>query len=114
MALGVFCKNYLKLSQSHEVWVYTTSLRNSLSIKIWFRLWGVNLSGVVNYQHHQKVVSGTKYSNFSKAQGAFGIDVIVDDKPGVALECQAQGCKSIIVGPEDPNWENTVLNGLKC
>ena len=109
-ALGLL-KN---LVQAHEVVIYTTSLRKPFYVKLWFKLWGVSISQVINHDIHTKETQGTKYSGFTKSPQLFGIDVLVDDSEGVKLECDAQLCKSIIVKPNESNWVNIIESALKC
>lgn len=92
------------LSKTHEVCVYTTSLRSAFYIKAWFYFWGVKLHQVINNQIHTQRVANSKYSGFSKAPKVFGISVMVDDSLGVKIECEHQNCDSIIVEPTDNLW----------
>ena len=101
------------LAKHHEVWVYTTSLRNEFYLKAWFYFWGVKLNGVINNRIHTKRVVNTKYSKFSKAPELFGISVMVDDLPGVKIECDYQNCIAIIVHPKDNEWEIKVLREIQ-
>ena len=102
-----------ELAREHEIWIYTTSLRGRLYLKTWFSLWDVKLAGIVNKQIHDKRVAGSKFSSFSKAPSAFGISVMVDDLPGVKIECERQGCHAIIIAPSDDEWAVTVQRELK-
>lgn len=98
------------LCRQHEVWIYTTSLRRELNLKVWFKLWGVQITSVVNQQEHLQAVSGHHaYSRFSKAPGLFGIDLLIDDLPGVGIECTMQGCRSLILSPADDDWTDRVI-----
>lgn len=66
---------------------------------------GVKLSGVINQNLHDKVVKPIpKYSHLSKAPDAFGIDLHIDDLPGVGIECKNQKCKCIVLEPNDTDW----------
>ncbi|MCI5120756.1 MAG: hypothetical protein D3908_06110 [Candidatus Electrothrix sp. AUS4] len=96
------------LAAEHEVWIYTTSLRGTLYLKTWFSLWGIKLAGIVNKQIHDKRVAGSKFSDFSKAPALFGISVLIDDLPGVQIECELQGCHAIIIKPSDDDWFSVV------
>ncbi len=101
------------LSEDHEVWIYTTSLRSQFYIKTWLYFCGVRLSGVINSQVHLKRVAHSKYSGFSKAPALFGISLMVDDSLGVRMECEWQGCNSIIVKPTDDDWVAKVKNEMR-
>ncbi|WP_444995512.1 hypothetical protein [Aliikangiella sp. IMCC44359] len=98
-----------KLARNHEVWIYTTSLRKEFYLKMWFKFWGVRITSVVNQQEHNDAVKGNSvYSRFSKTPTLFGIDLLVDDLPGVEIECNTQGCESLIICPNDKNWTEKV------
>ncbi|WP_431686138.1 hypothetical protein [Hahella sp. NBU794] len=98
------------LAKDHEIWIYTTSLRKPWLVKAWFRLWGVRIGEVVNQDDHREAVAANqRYSRFSKAPRLFGIDLMIDDLPGVGIECERQGCRSVIVAPDDPEWVEKVL-----
>ncbi|WPD22965.1 MAG: hypothetical protein SD837_00080 [Candidatus Electrothrix scaldis] len=101
------------LAAEHEVWIYTTSLRGTLYLKTWFSLWGIKLAGIVNKQVHDKRVVGSKFSDFSKAPALFGISVLIDDLPGVQIECEHQGSHAIIIAPSDDDWTRIVREELK-
>jgi len=104
----------IELAQSHEIWIYTTSLRKESYLKVWFKLWGVKITSVVNQQEHKEAVKGNSvYSRFSKTPTLFGIDLLVDDLPGVEIECNTQGCESLIICPNDENWTEKVLAKIK-
>lgn len=45
----------------------------------------------------------------SKYPPAFGIDMLVDDSPGVVLEGQRYGFRVIQISPEDEQWVKKVL-----
>lgn len=103
-----------KIGTEHELWIYTSSLRSERAVKTWLFLWGVKVSTVLNLDGHNRAVSGDPvYSGFSKCPGFFGIDLLIDDSPGVAMECEQQGCKSLIIDPNDNNWSNKILEYLQ-
>jgi len=76
-----------------------------LYIKSWFRSLGVRLNYVINQSIHDNAVKqNVSYTRYSKAPRLFGIDLLVDDLPGVGIECEDQGCDFIIIHPADENW----------
>jgi hypothetical protein len=99
-----------------DVWIYTTSYRDPLYLRIWFLLLGVRLGGVVNQAIHDRVLAG-KLAEFkrngryppSKYPPAFGIDLLVDDLEGVRLEGKQYGFAVVRVAPDDPDWTARVL-----
>jgi hypothetical protein len=93
------------ISKKHELWIYTTSYRKPFYIKSWFRFLGIKLNYVINQTIHEKAVkTNIHYSRYSKAPKLFGIDLLVDDLPGVGIECKNQSCNYIIVHPSDEHW----------
>ncbi len=90
----------------HDVWVYTTSLRRCGYVRAWFRLHGVRLGGVVNRVRHDRVLRGYPVAvrSLSKYPPAFGIDLLVDDLPGVAVEGARYGFRVLVVDPADEDW----------
>ena len=83
-----------------EVWVYTTSYRSAGYIRRLFWLHGIRLAGVVNQARHDREVRvrSTKYPP------QFGIDLLVDDAPGVAVEGERYGFAVLVVSPTDAEW----------
>jgi hypothetical protein len=102
-----------ELSKDHQIWIYTSSLRSRKHIWLWFRWWGVSLNGVINYKVHSRKVKGTFYQKFTKAPAFFKMDLLIDDSQGVKMECNQQGCRSLILDPADDNWTQTVKNALE-
>lgn len=86
--------------QGWEVWVYTTSYRSAGYIRRLFWLHGIRLAGVVNQARHAREVRvrSTKYPP------QFGIDLLVDDAPGVGLEGARYGFEVLVISPEDTEW----------
>lgn len=92
-------------SQGHDLWLYTTSLRSHFLIRQLFNIRGVEVGGIINGDDHAKRTT----FGCSKYPPAFGIDVLVDDLPGVVLEGQRHGFRVIQVSPKDDQWVETVL-----
>ena len=103
----LFCRTPLRLgttrllrtltSQGHDLWIYMTSLRGRSLIRQVLNISGVRIGGIINGDDHAKQVT----NGCSKYPPAFGIDVLVDDSPGVVLEGQRYGFRVIQVSPED-------------
>jgi hypothetical protein len=98
-------KNTIQLMEllqqnDHEIWIYTSSLRSPVSIRMLFWLYGISLHGVVNKDIHQKHVKipCTKYPP------AFGIDVLIDDSHGIENEGKIFNFKVIRISPQNVNW----------
>jgi hypothetical protein len=90
-------------SEGHEVWIYTTSLRDPARLRLWFAAFGVRLGGIVNSARHAVVTSGQSI-NCSKYPPAFGIDLLIDDAEGVSLEGERFGFSVLRVFEDDPSW----------
>jgi hypothetical protein len=97
----------------HEVWIYTSSLRRGLYIRLWFFFFGIRLGGVVNGDSHSNAVRHHP-NKPSKFPPAFGIDLLVDDLIGVELEGKAHGFRVLIVEPLDVNWACKVKAAVQC
>lgn len=100
--------------EGHEVWIYTTSLRPVWMIKLLFRAYGVALAGVVNQPIHARWErqGSTRGAIPSKFPPAFGIDILVDDSQGVAVEGERHGFAVVRVAPSESDWANIVRSGL--
>jgi hypothetical protein len=96
-------------NQGHDLWIYTTSLRGRLLIRQLLNISGVRIGGVINGDNHAKQVT----NGCSKYPPAFGIDVLVDDSPGVVLEGHRYGFRVIQVNPDDEQWAEKVLAELE-
>jgi len=101
----MFCRIPLRLgttrllrtltNQGHDLWIYTTSLRSRFLIRQLFNIPGVRIGGVINGDDH--ATQGT--IRCSKYPPVFGMDVLVDDLPGVVVEGKRHGFHVIQVGP---------------
>jgi hypothetical protein len=100
--------------QGWDVWVYTTSFRSPFAIRCLFLAHGIRLRGIVNQARHHRVVtrSGQPDQVCSKYPPAFGIDVLVDESEGVAIEARRFGFSVIRVLPDDPRWADRLLDDL--
>ena len=94
-------------AQGHELWIYTSSFRSIGYLRLWFLFHGVRLGGVVNGELHRDAVRG-HMDNPSKFPPAFGIDLLIDDSMGVALEGKALGFRVLVVDPADVEWTDKV------
>ena len=101
-------------SDRHDLWIYTTSLRSTWYVKTWFRLLGIRLGGVVNHVEHVKMVKAGDLSlqSLSKFPPAFGIDLLVDDLPGIAVEGERHGFRVLVIRPGDDRWVEKVRRAI--
>lgn len=98
-----------------EIWIYTTSYRNPLYLKLWFRAMGVRLGGVVNQDIHDRIVKKMTFCSYwpSKYPPAFGIDLHIDDSEGVGIEGKQLGFDVIVVSPSDNAWASHVMEEIQ-
>jgi hypothetical protein len=89
--------------RGHRLWLYTTSLRSPMRLRLWFGAFGVRLDGVVNQVRHAAVVSGERLAS-SKYPPAFGIQLLVDDSLGVEIEGRRLGFSVVRIEPHDAAW----------
>ena len=78
-------------------------------MRLLFLLNGIPLGGVVNGRRHQAAVDSGDCPDCSKYPPAFGIDLLVDDCEGVALEGIEHRFEVLVISPTDPNWTDRVL-----
>jgi hypothetical protein len=97
--------------RGHRLWVYTSSLRNPLSIRLTFLVHGIHLAGVVNHDGHVRRLRHGRpaASECSKYPPAFGIDLLVDNSEGVGEEGRRFGFAVVVVRPDDEEWPRAVL-----
>jgi hypothetical protein len=98
------------LDRRHEVWIYTTSYRSPSYVRGWFRSFRIRISGVVNQLRHDRVVGSR---GPSKLPPAFGINLHIDDSPGVAEEGRRYGFEVVVVAPDDLDWAARVLDAVE-
>src|SRR5262245_1212584 len=98
-----------------EVWVYTTSLRDPLSVRIWLWLHGVRVARVINQDVHDAHFRRhpTHRHVPSKNPAAFGIALHVDDSDGVRMEGDLHGFRVVVLDPNDLDWTNKVLAAVE-
>ena len=94
-------------ARGHQIWIYTTSCRSEKYISRLFYTYGLNLDGIVNLDRHN-----LKTPPCSKYPPAFGIDLLIDDSPGVEQEGRTHGFPVIIVSPDNPDWAERLLDEI--
>lgn len=96
-------------TRQHEVWVYTSSLRQPFHIRRTFLAHGLRIDGVINADLHADAV-GSRLA--SKYPPAFGIDLLVDDAPGVEMEGRQHGFAVLRIDPDDMDWHLRVMEAI--
>lgn len=93
-----------------EIWIYTTSMRSSLQIRIWLLSYGICVDGIVNYAEHQAMSKRKGLSRMpSKHPSLFGIHLHIDDSAGVEIEGRQYGFSVLVIEPDDVAWCDKVL-----
>jgi len=98
-------------SQRHSIYIYTTSLRPVLKTKLTFYAYGIPVDKVINQKYHDEELKENK-GRCSKFPPAFGIDLHVDDSPGLRIEGERFDFKTVIIEEKDIDWTQTVLESL--
>jgi hypothetical protein len=95
----------------HEVWIYTTSFRRPLGVKLVFLAYGAPVDRVINQELHARCVGrlGGAYRSCTKYPPAFRIDLLVDECGGVAEEARRFNFATVRIAPDDTDWTRTVL-----
>lgn len=96
-------------TRKHEIWVYTSSLRQPFHIRRTFRAHGLRIDGVINADRHAAAVGSREASKYPPA---FGIDLLVDDAPGVEMEGRQLGFAVLRIDPDDAAWSLKVLDAI--
>lgn len=99
------------LERGHELWIYTTSFRSPRAVRRWLSAHGIPVSRVIAGTEH--VRSFGPSSSPSKRPHAFGIDLHVDDSPGVAQEARQHGFQVCIVHPSAQDWVEQILAAVE-
>lgn len=93
-----------------ELWVYTTSYRDPLSVRLWLRMHGIIVSRVINQDVHDRHLRRSERDRPpSKNPAAFGIHLHIDDSDGVRMEGETHGFRVVVVSPDDAGWAEKVL-----
>lgn len=97
--------------RGHRIYIYTTSFRSTVKIKLTFYFYGIPVDTVINQQRHDRQLRENK-TRTSKFPPAFDIDVHIDDSPGLKIEGERFNFKTIIVDEHDKGWGQTILKSL--
>ncbi|MCI0705570.1 MAG: hypothetical protein L0241_31305 [Planctomycetia bacterium] len=97
-----------ELASAHELWVYTTSHRNPLSVSWWLWCYGVRVRKVINQDAHERVFGR---QGRSKNPARFGIDLHIDDSWGVWVENRFEKNVCVVLWA-DEDWVNKVREAV--
>lgn len=96
-----------------DVWIYTSSFRSPLVVRLWLLAHGIRVDGIVNGDRHRQLVRGGLFASVpSKYPPAFAIDLHVDDAEGVRIEGERHGFRVVVVAPDDECWTQKVLDAI--
>lgn len=98
--------------QGYSIYIYTTSFRSIAKIKLMFFSYQISVSKVINQNIHNKIMRDQR-ARTSKYPPAFGIQIHIDDSPGVKIEGNKYNFATIIVNENDITWRNTIIEGIK-
>ena len=99
-------------NRGHHIWIYTTSFRSIISLKRTFLAYGLRPRKIINQKINlQKLKANNSY--VSKNPKLFGIDVHIDDAPGVKIEGDRNNFRVIIVEVCELNWVDKILEELE-
>ena len=97
-----------------EIWIYTTSFRSERYIRGLFRCYGLEVESIVNGERHAKEVQGERAEAMpSKYPSKYRIDLHIDDDVSVAQNGRVYGFKVFIVGPQDDNWVEKIIEEVE-
>ena len=98
-------------SRGHKIYIYTTSFRPGLKAKLTFLSYGIPVDRVINQQCHDRELKENK-ARCSKFPPAFGIDIHVDDSPGLKIEGEKFNFRTIIIEEKDLTWTDKILKSV--
>lgn len=98
-------------SRGHNIYIYTTSFRPTLKTKLTFLSYGIPVDRVINQQCHDRELKENR-TGCSKFPPAFGIDIHVDDSPGLKIEGEKFNFRTIIIDKNDLTWTVKILKAV--
>lgn len=96
-----------------EICFYTNSLRARSSLHAWAMRVGIPLTEIINQQIHENkcAESGLIPAQVAAKMPAwFGIDLHVDDSPGIAGAAEEYGFEVCLIEEADSRWAEKVLS----
>jgi hypothetical protein len=102
------------LNKNHELFIYTTSYRSPILVKLAFRLKGIKIKTVINESIHRRILKEYNFEILpSKYPPHFNIDIHIDDSLEVIEEGKKYGFEVIQISPSEKNWSNRILKTIK-
>jgi hypothetical protein len=97
--------------RGYNIYIYTTSSRPTLKAKLTFLSYGIPIDRVINQQCHDRELKENK-TGCSKFPPAFGIDIHVDDSPGLKIEGEKFNFKTVIIEEKGLTWTDKILKSV--
>lgn len=102
------------VEDGHEVWIYTSSYRKPLFVKLWLRFYGIRVSKVINQEiYARQIILKNDVNRLSKNPKLFEIDLHIDDSQGVKMEGDRHGFRVLVIDPNDVAWVDKVIRVVK-
>ncbi|PPK88468.1 hypothetical protein CLV84_1436 [Neolewinella xylanilytica] len=98
--------------QGHHLWLYTTSFRSRWYLRRTFLAYGLWPERIINGYDSSKVLRAHQCSA-SKNPALFGIDLHIDDAPGVRTEGLTYCFETLIIETGDLHWVSHVLASVE-
>lgn len=98
-----------------DVWIYTSSYRSERYIRSLFRLYGIQLDGVVNAQRHEREVqAGRKEILPQKMPSRYRITLHIDDESIIMTAGKAYGFDVYQLDAQDDDWEQKIVDRVQA
>ncbi len=94
----------------YDVWVYTSSFRSEMYIKLLFLGYGVRFNGIVNAARHLKEVQGNRKTILpQKVPSRYRISLHVDDESVICSLGREYGFDAYQLDAQDDDWKEKVI-----
>lgn len=98
--------------QGHTIWIYTTSYRSVVKMRLAFLAAGLRPDRFINQNTNLKILNAHS-CKASKHPGLFGIDLHIDDSAGVGMEGEELGFRTLILNTDDEDWVEKIVELLQ-
>lgn len=96
-------------AEGHEIWVYTTSLRESWRVRAWLRCYGVRVGRVLNGTDNEEALRASGHlGRLYKYPRYFNIDLHIDDAEGLEDDGKHHNFQALTISPGDAEWTDKV------
>lgn len=98
--------------EGHHIYIYTTSFRSPMRIRLMFLSYQISVKKVINQRLHNEVLREQR-NRTSKYPPAFNIDIHIDDSLGLKIEGERYNFATVIIEENDNTWQETILEAIK-